>query len=1290
MPNLCRFQKLNGETMRKRAFYKDIIRTLKNNLSRFIAIVVMTALGTGVFTGFAAGCLNVFTSADRFYDKQNTYDIKIASTLGLTNEDLSAIAGLENVNSVFGNCSMDVMTTSRNGNQLLANVTTLDTDGMNSPYMLEGTLPAKPGQIAVTSKFIKDTGLQIGDTIVLKEATTEDADATEASSKESTDMESENIGTENSGIVNNGTENNSTENNGTENNGTKNNRTENNGTENNGTENSGTVNNETVNYETVNNKTVNDGTKNNKTEDNETEDNDTELEITIDNDSTTPSLAVTEYEITAIVLSPLNINSTEGSITAISFSTSSSDYMMFATKDCINSDIYTAIYITLEGTTGLDCYSDKYQAIVDNMTDTIKETIQEERQQARYNEIVEEANSKITEAEQLLEDKTAEADQKLSDAQAKIDDGWNSYKEGLAEVQKNEIKLTDGQQALKDAQKSASEKFLAGQKEIDDGLAKLNTEEENLNTQEATALEKFASYEQELKRSQEEINIQKSEADVQFNGVVAGLPIKAQEIWNSEAMQKIWSDMVSDGEQAAPYLLAVKQGETPTKDQTDTYNSAMVKLQADTQALAVGFATKGSPLTEEQIKAFSTLAVTYGTLNYSQAKLDDSGAALATQKSDALKQISEGRKQIDNGKTKLINGQKELDKNKAEAKRQFAEKQDELNDGIQKLEDAKQKLSDVFVELTDGQKELDENKSEYGNSIATARQKLSDAKEDVASISMAKWYVWDRSENDSFSGLNNDISFIQAVTQAFPIIFFLVAILISLTTMTRMVEEDRALIGTYKSLGFSKLQISMKYILYAVLACIAGGILGLVIGFLGLPKVIEIIVKTLYVMPTFQFYFYPVYGLGGFGLFLFGIVGATIISCGEMLHKRPSELMRPKPPKEGSRILLERIPFIWKRLNFLNKVTCRNLFRYKKRALMTIIGILGCMMLIVLGFGIRDTVNSLMPDQFETITVYDAIVVTDNLNTDEMDQLDKEWKASGMVRDGLQLQISTLTLWSGSDNLDITVMVVPDSADLKDYVHLNDTATNKKMSLPTNGIVVTQNAAKQLKLKSGDTISLQNEDNLEYDFPVAFVTTNYAGNYIYISESCYQAVFGDYAGTSFLVNLTDQSKGQEWLDQLSEDNRILAVNSSEDARNTFGEVKSRIDMVVYLLISMSAVLALTVLFTLSNINVSERERELATMKVLGFRHKEVYSYVNKETFILTLLGVLLGMPAGYGITYAILANVNIADIAFNVRVSVMAYLTAALLTMIFTLLVNKFTNKTLRKISMVEALKSVE
>jgi len=1172
--------------MRKRAFYKDISRTLQNNLSRFIAIVVMAALGTGVFTGFAAGCMDVFESADRFYDKQNTYDIKIASTLGLTDDDLSSVSRLEKVSSVFGNSSMDVMITQTDGKLLLANLTTLDEDGMNNPYILDGRLPTRVGQIAVSSNFIDDSGLQLGDSITLTEADVEEEADTE--------------------------------------------------------------------------------------------------------DAAAPSLAVPEYEITAIILSPLDISNAEASMATISFSSSSTDYMMFATEECIDSDIYTAIYITIDGTAELDCYSTEYQTLVDNMNTTIKSTILEERQQVRYDEVVGDANNKIAEAEELLSDKITETEQKLSDAQTEIDEGHSSVNEGWTELRTNKEKLADGEQALKDAQKSADEKFRAAQKEIDDSLAEIHAGKEKLNSQEEAAIKKFSTYEQKLTNSQEELTKQKAKADVQLRSVVDALSTEEQEIWNSKALRLVWADMISDGAKAAPYLLTVKQGETPIGEQTDSYNTAMVKVQTDTQALAVSFATDGHALAEEQITSFSTLAVTIGTLDYSQTLLDENSAVLAKQKADAFDRISDSRQKIEDGNAQLISGQKELDERKADAKKQFADKQAELKDGMQKLEDATKKLRKAEAELTDGQAELDDNKSDYENSITTARQELYEAKEDVANINMSKWYVWDRSDYDSFTGLKNDISFIQAVTKAFPIIFFLVAILVCLTTMTRMVEEDRALIGTYKSLGYSKYHISLKYILYAVLACVVGGILGNVIGFFALPKVIGIIMSSLYVLPTFKLTFYPVYGLGGFGLFLLGIVSATVISCGEMLHKRPAELMRPKAPKEGSRILLERIPFIWKRLNFLNKVTCRNLFRYKKRAIMTIVGILGCMMLIVLGFGVRDTVGGLMSDQFDNVTVYDAIVVTDNLNPEEMDLLDNEMKASGMVKDVLQLQITTLTLWSSSANVDITVMVIPDGTELEPYVHLSDSVTNKKMLLPTDGIVVTQNAAKQLKLNSGDTVSLQNEDNFESDFPVAFVTTNNAGNYVYISESIYQAAFGDYNGTSFLLNMSDKLNIQEWLDTLSEDDRILTVSSSQKARDAFGDVKKIVNMVVYLLISMSAVLALTVLFTLSNINVSERERELATMKVLGFRPKEVNSYVNKETLILTILGILLGMPAGYAITYVILANVSIADTAFNVRVSIAAYLTAAMLTLIFTLLVNKITNKSLRRINMVEALKSVE
>jgi putative ABC transport system permease protein len=1193
--------------MKKSAFYKDIHKTLKNNLSRFIAITVMAALGIGVFSGFAVGCLDAFQSADSFYDKQNTYDIKVVSTLGLTDDDLSAAAEVNGVSSVFGSISMDVKALQSNGSLLLANLNTLDEKGMNEPYVLEGTLPTASGQIAVNSKFIEDTGLKVGDSITLEENDT-------GKKTETSDTE------------------------------------------------------------------VDDSGKDEKTD----------LEITIDSDSTAQTLAVNKYVITAIILSPLDISNTQKGLASVSFSSSSSEYLMFATADCIKSDIYSAIYATIDGASKLEVYSKEYQGMVDNISTTIESTIQESRQQARYDEVVSDANGKIAEGEGILKDKMSEAEEKLSDAQKKINDGWVEANDGKVEILDNEGKLSRGEQALADAQKSANDKFSAAQKDIDTGWIELKAGEEKLNSEEAAALEQFSTNEQKLAQSQRALVKQKFEADAQLAGLVDVLPIEVQKIWNSEAIKQVWADMLAEGVKAAPYILTVKQGGTPSQEQNDDYNAAMVSIQRDTQDFAVGFIDRGAPLTEEQIAVFSSLAVTEGTLNYSQTLLKESSETLAAEKAKAVKVISDARQRIEDGKLQLISGQKELNDSKAEAKKKFAEKQAEINEGKEKLVDAKRKLEEAEAELTDGQAELDKNMADYKDSIADAKQKLTDAKDEVLKISMAKWYVWDRSDNDSSAGLKSDVSFIKEITKAFPIIFFMVAVLISLTTMTRMVEEDRGLIGTYKSLGYSNYQISMKYVIYAVLACILGGILGSVIGFVALPKVIGIVVSNLYVLPEFQLSFNAGYGLVGFGLFLLGIVGATAFSCVEMLNQRPAELMRPKAPKAGSRILLERIPFVWKRLSFLNKVTCRNLFRYKKRAIMTIVGILGCTMLIVLGFGVKDSVGGLMSDQFDKVTVYDAIVVTDNLKADEMNILAGEWKESGMVKDALKLEIKTLTLRSSADSLDITVMVIPDYADLEPYVHLYDSGTHKAMVLPQKGIVVTQNAAKKLALTSGDIVSMQNEDNLEQDIPVAFVATNYAGNYVYVSESCYKEAFGDYTATSFLLNLTNNEAGEKWLETISDDDRILNVSSSQGVRDAFNDVNNLITMVVYLLIGMSAVLALTVLFTLSNINISERERELATIKVLGFQREEVYSYVNRETFILTLLGILCGLPAGFGITYGILANVSIADVAFKVRVSVISYLIAAVITLIFALLVNKITNKGLREINMVEALKSVE
>lgn len=1098
--------------MIKTTLHKDIRRTITKNLSRFLAIAVMAGLGIGVFSGFATGCLDSFKAADRFYDTQNTYDIQIVSTLGLTQDDVSAAAGVDGVGAVYGNRSMDVKVMQSGGTLKLATLTELDERGMNQPYVLEGTLPYQSGQLAVNSKFLKDTGLHVGDTVTLS--------AAESSKKTDTKDNASADGTD---------------------------------------------------------KTGND------------------LKITVDSDSSATALAVTEYKITAVILSPLKITA-DKSPTSVSYTSSSGDYLLYATGGCITGGVYSALYLTIDGASQLDCYSKDYQKLTDTVIARIKATIQSSRQQARHDDLVSSANKKIADAEKTLGEKQAEALQKLSDAQMEIEDGQEKLQSGRAE----------------------------------------------LSRQETAAKQQFSSSEQQLAQSRNTLKEQNSEAVTQLTGLVSSLAAPAKSLWKSEGTQKLWAAMISDGIKAAPYLLATRQGETPTNEETAAYAAAMDTLQKDTESFAAGFESAGSPLTEEQTASFSNLAVTQGTLTYSQTQLEKNASALKAQKEAAEVRFSEAR----------------------------------------------EKLADYETQLKNGQVALDKNKADYEKSMAGAHQMLAKAKVNVANIASAKWYVWDRSHNDSFARFKSDVSFIQAVTTAFPVIFFLVAILISLTTMSRMVEEDRSLIGTYKSLGYSNGEIRMKYILYAVLSCTLGELMGVLVGFVALPKAVGIIVSNMYVMPLFRLEFYPSYALGGFGLFLLGILGAAIFSCAEMLHQRPAELMRPKAPKAGSRILLEHLPFLWKRLNFLNKVTFRNLFRYKKRALMTIVGILGCTMLIVFGFGIRDTVGGLMSDQFGNVTVYDAIVVTNKMDTTEMSALSGEWKA--YAKETQQIQLSSMTLQGENNNTDITVIVVPDDANFEAYVHLSDAHTKQSMALPTDGIVLTQNAAKRLGVTRGKTVSLQNNDNLSSDFPVSFVSLNYTGNFIYMRESLYQMRFGDYAGNAFLLNLTDNPNGQGWLKTLKDDDRILSVSSSKAAIDSFKDVNAIINAVVYALIGLSAVLAVTVLFTLSNINISERERELATIKVLGFQRREIYSYINKETMILTLSGILCGLPAGYGITYGILASVSIADIAFRVRVTPFAYVIATVLTLVFALLVNNFTNRDLRKINMVEALKSVE
>ena len=558
---------------------------------------------------------------------------------------------------------------------------------------------------------------------------------------------------------------------------------------------------------------------------------------------------------------------------------------------------------------------------------------------------------------------------------------------------------------------------------------------------------------------------------------------------------------------------------------------------------------------------------------------------------------------------------------------------------------------------------------------------------DTSSIEHPKWYIQDRSSLSSYSNIESDAASIEAVGTAFPIVFFTVAILIALTTITRMVEEERLLIGTYKALGFRNIEIMKKYLLYAGSACLLGGIIGDIGGFLLLPKFVFRIFQTLYLLPNYRLQFDAWYGIGGIALFTGGILVAVWIAVHGELKHMPAVLMRPKAPRTGARVLLERIRPLWRNLTFLNKVTARNLFRYKKRMLMTVFGIMGCSALVLCAMAINDSVSALIPRQYEHIYRYDLMVMKDDAHVYQSLSRDDE------VSECLALLVDNATIKSsGNKEERVQLMVFPEQADVASYLSLED-LDGDPVTLEMGDVYVTQNASQVLDFSLKDTIRVQNSDFKEKRVKVTGIVQNYLGNTIYMSENTYESLFGSYRENAVLANFRgDISKQQKdsYVQKLEDREGVLSVVSTSSMQDAFETSFSLITSVVYLILAMAAALAFVVLFTLSTTNISERVRELATIKVLGFYDKEVHSYVNKETLLLTFLGILIGLPAGTILAQSLTYVLNMPSIHFAVTIHPISYLYTVLLSFGFAVIVNLITNRVLNHIDMVESLKSME
>lgn len=668
---------------------------------------------------------------------------------------------------------------------------------------------------------------------------------------------------------------------------------------------------------------------------------------------------------------------------------------------------------------------------------------------------------------------------------------------------------------------------------------------------------------------------------------------------------------------------------------------------------------------------------------------------------------------------------------------------------------ASPQLAEAKAQLDQAQSKLDQQKKDTERTLQSKQNELED------SIPQVRWYVQDRSQIGGFSSLKSDLESIQSLGNAFPIVFLLVAVMMSLTAMARMVEEDRGLIGTYTGLGYGRLAVASRYLLFALFACLIGGGLGLIAGFLGIPAFLLVVLRGLYVMPDVRLAYDWLYGTAGVALFVVGVLAATVYACAQEMRQKPASLMRPKAPRAGSRILLERIKPLWNRMSFLGKVTARNIFRFKSRLIMTVGGVAGCTALIVCGLAINDTVAALGAKQYQDVYQYDLMVVA---NDDDADAMRQKVALDGRVTSSMDVRVESGDLTGDSGSESIQLVAVPDSerSEFGKMVTLqpvrsswvdgakslfsgksrasssasslsdsgasdaNGTSgTKDAISLDDDGVIVSQSAASAMGVKAGGMVTLTNGDDMQAEAHVSAVIRSVIGSDVYVSETYYRQLFDTAAsGTSSASSASDSgesdnqngesgtsngasSNGQQlvwnamyaklkgsgesqaaYAEKLEDDDAVMKAVSCAHMAESF-----KFDLmgaVVALIVALAGGLALVVLFTLANTNVSEREREMATLKVLGFFDKEVHHYVNREMMVLTMMGVVLGLPLGRFVGGLLTAALNMPALYFEVECTPLSYVIAAGATMAFALLVQLFVNPVLDRIDPISSLKSVE
>ncbi len=969
----------------------------------------------------------------------------------------------------------------------------------------------------------------------------------------------------------------------------------------------------------------------------------------------------------------------------VSIGTGVEDGFIFLPKDAFSMEVFTVVYATVERAKEYNPYTEEYEDYIAEVVERI-EAIADARCEIRFEEVtgpywedvyeaeadiadgekeITDGERELADAEQELADaekELADAEQEISDGEQKITDGEKELADAAAEIADGEKQLADAEQELADAAAEIAdgEKQLAdAEKELADGEAEIFKAEKEIKDAE----EELAKAEAELKTGEAELAAGEAELEIQEKTLEAGeaelalakAQLEAYGMPMTEELLAAEAELIAGREQlnAAKEELAAAKAEI---------KAGWAEVEAGQKELAAGRTELEDARKEledgrvEVEKAKAELAdgrakYEEGLVEYEQAKLD---------LEEGRKKYVDGRKEIEQAKLDLLEGKKELADAKVE------------------IENAKKEMADAKLEIEDGKKELEEGKAE-----------LADAKAELEDIEMPEWYVLDRNTVQQFVEYGMNSERIGNLGDVFPAVFYLVAALVSLTTMTRMIEEERTQIGTMKALGYGKRAIVSKYLWYSLSATLLGGVIGVLIGSYLFPWVIINAYGILY--SNLPFLVTPIqWGLSVTSVLIAVVctVVATMSSCYKELVAAPAILMRPVAPAAGKRVFLEYVKPVWNHLSFSWKATCRNLFRYKKRFFMTIFGIGGCMALLLVGFGLRDSIMEIVNNQYKHIWTYDAYI-----SVNDTDIALDEMQAEKQMENRLFAQVKNLDAESETAIKSASLFVPERLSDLEEFLKLKDRVTQETYTLGEDGVIISEKLAKMLAVSVGDEMELYVDDVTKRPVEIKAIAENYMTHYIYMSVAQYRETFLEEPEYNQLyLKLSDMTTAEEeeFSRELLTDDAVDAVTYVHELQETVATMMQALELVVVVLIVAAGMLAFIVLYNLNNINIIERRRELATLKVLGFYDMEVGTYVYRENVLLTILGIIAGVVMGLFLHRFVILTVEVDMIMFGRNIEFPSYLYSVLLTCVFAVLINLGMYFKLRKIDMVESLKSAE